>query len=183
MINSIKDLTPKEAKKVDSMARPNGSRPYYFDSSSATLVEITSDFEAWLILTPISVRARLANFFSTIINSKLNEWSDRSDLLNEWLKNEIDDLKTNIDNFGKLVTTYDEIRTDLTTYSSGFESVEEISKIVTDLTKLVGDYVERRDSLQFIKAVDTVLKGRAENLTENSKQEIQSWIKVLLDYQ
>jgi len=182
-ITGIKDLTPKEAKKVDSLARPNGSRPYYYNSGSGILVEISADFEAWIILTPISVRARLANFLSAIINSKLNEWSDRADLLTAWVKNEISDLKTNIDNYGKIASTYDEIRNDVTTYSSGFESVDELNKMIGDLTLLVGDYIDRRDTLQFTKAVDNVLKERGNNMAEDTKQEIQSWIRVLLDYQ
>jgi len=182
-ILGIRDLTSEEAKKVDSLAKPDGSRPSYFNSGTGTLVEISVDCEAWLIITPSTVRARLANFFSLIATSKLNDWSDRQDLLSAWAKNEIADLKSNIDSYGKIATTYDAIRGDLAKYSVGFDSVEEISKINNDLTTLVGDYIERRDSLQFIKTINVILKGRSNNLTDDVKQEIQSWVRVLLAYQ
>jgi hypothetical protein len=179
----IRDLTPEEAKKVDAKARPDGARPTYYNASTGTLVEISSDCEAWLILTPSTIKARLANFFSLISQSTLNTWSKRQDLLIAWATNEIKDLKGNIEAFGEIADTYDAIRKDLSDYTTGFESVEEINKIINDLTTVVGDYINRRDSLQFLKTINIILKARASNTSDEVKREIQSWVKVLLEYQ
>lgn len=179
----MRDLTSSEAKTVDAQAKQE--RPYYYNSDSAELVEISEDFEAWVILTPIGIRARLANFFQFILDNDINDWPLRKELLDEWLEDEEDDLRTEIEGYGTIVDTYDEIRDSLASSTIGFEDVDEVNRLSVDLTTSTGDLVERRDSLKFEKALSVVLKSRADGsgIPENVEQQIKSWIRILLTYE
>jgi len=179
----MRDLTSDEAKKVDAQAKQE--RPYYYSSDSAELVQISSDFEAWLILTPMGIRARLATFFQFILDNDINDWPQRKNLLDKWLEDEEDDLRTEIEGYGLTIDSYDEIRESLASSTAGFEDVDEVNRLAVDLTTSTGDLVERRDNLKFEKALSVVLQSRAEGsgIPDDVEQEIKSWVRLLLTYE
>lgn len=178
----MRDLTSEEAKLVDAKTKKN--KPYYYNATSGELIAISDDFEVWLILTPIGLRTRLANYFQFVIDNDINEWSTRQELLEEWLEDEIDDLRYEIEAYGDIVNTYDELKTGLSEHLSGFEDIDEVNKLSTDLTTSVGTSIDRKNSLQFEKAVSTVLLSKSEGtgVPDNVIQEIKSWIRILLTY-
>lgn len=178
----MRDLTSEEAKIVDAKAKKE--RPYYFNSETDELIQISAEFEIWLILTPAGLRTRLANYFQFVLNNDINDWSTRQELLEEWMEDEIDDLRNEIEAYGEIANTYDELKTGLSEYLPGFEDIDEVNKLSTDLTTSIGTTIDRKNSLQFEKAVNTVLLAKSEGsgVPDNVIQEIKSWVRLLLTY-
>lgn len=178
----MRDLSSAEAKSVDSQAKQE--LPYYYSSTEDKLIPISRDFECWLILTPMTVRARLANFLQLVLDNDINDWSTRKSLLEEWLDNEIDDLNAELDGYDLFADTYDEIRTSLSSSNNGFEDVDELNKLMTDLTTSTGEVMARRDSLKFTKYVCNSVLNRADGsgIPKSVEQEIKSWVRLLLTY-
>lgn len=176
-------LTPDETLKVASKAKPEGARPYVFDSGSGELAEISKEFESFLILAPAGIKAKAAQFIANILLFDINNLVVRNNLLKRWAEEEIADLDTEIKGYQDILDTYDEIIPKLSDAKTGFEDVVEVNTLLSGFILLVGDFGEQRDSYRFDKAVASVLNNRVQGtLPSNVKQEIESYAKALLTY-
>lgn len=176
-------LNSQETLTVAAKAKPDGARPYVYDSGTGKLSEISKEFEAFLILAPAGIKARAAQFIANIILFDINNLTIRNNLLKRWAEDEIADLDNEIKAYQDILDTYDNIIPKLADAKTGFEDVPEVNTLLSSFILVVGDFGEQRDSLRFDKAVASVIVGRDQGALPSSiKQEIESYAKALLTY-
>lgn len=177
-------LTSQEATKVAKKAKADGFRPQIFNSSSGILEEITKEFEIFLILSKPGIKAKAAQFISTIIQSDINNLVVRNNLLRRWAEDELADIDKEIEGYQDLLDIYDEIFPQLGEAKTGFEDVVEVNNLFSSFNLLTGDFAEQRDSLRFDKAATTVINNRDSGvLPSDIKKELESYARALLAYE
>jgi hypothetical protein len=180
----MRTLTAEEAERVSSQARGDGNRPELFSSLTATASEISEEFEIFLILTPVSVRNQIANFFQVILENNPNDLEDRADLLSEFLEEELRNDTESLRAFDNYTELYDQIRDSFSNVAEGFTDVGETSLLQEAINTSLGPLAELRDRYQFNYSVLNVLRSRAEaSGNANFRSELQSWIRVLATYE
>ena len=176
-------LTSDEASIIMSKAKPEGTRPQVYSAATGTLSQISKDFEAFLILAPAGMKANAATFISSILLFDINNLVVRNNLLKRWLEEEMADINVELKGYEDIMANYDELRPALASAASGFEDVSEVKAMLSNFTLLLGDFGEKRDSLNFAKAASNVLNNREiGKLPAATKQEIESYARVLLTY-
>lgn len=177
-------LTAEEADRVAGAARGDGDRPTLFSASSGAENEISSDFEVYLILTDISVRTQVANFFQVILDNDPNDLDAYNELLLEFLVEEISNAEEGKREFSDVTEFYDTTRASYSNTTDGFTDVEEVNLLQEALTNSLGQLAEQRDRFVFNVAALTVLQDRAnESGSSEFRQELESWIRVLVEYE
>lgn len=179
----MRRLTLEEAETVTSSAREEGNRPEFFNAQSRVSEEISQEFEAYLILTPISVRSSVSSFFQTILDNDPNQIETRNQLIDEYLEEEQRNELESQRMYQQLTEYYDQIRANLSASLDGFENVAEATLLQEALTKSMGDIVSARDRHTFNYAVLAVLASRVETGgASDFEQELQAWVRVLVEY-
>lgn len=179
----MRRLTLEEAETVTSSAREEGNRPEFFNAQSRVSEEISQEFEAYLILTPISVRSSVSSFFQTILDNDPNQIEVRNQLIDEYLEEEQRNELESQRMYQQLTEYYDQVRSDLSSSLDGFESVAEATLLQEALTKSMGDIVSARDRHTFNYAALAVLASRVETGgAADFEQELQAWVRVLVEY-
>ena len=177
-------LTSEEALLVASKAKPDGSRPFVFDSGTGQLSEISKDFESFLIISKAGIKARAAQFIANIILFDINNLTVRNRLLKRWASDEIADISRELIGYQDILDTYDDIIPQLGEAKDGFEDVSEVNTLISSFNLLTGDFAEQRDSLKFESSVAKVLTNRTDgSLPSNLKKELESYARALLTYE
>jgi hypothetical protein len=177
-------LTSEEAQAVAAKAKPNGSRPFIFDSSTGTLLEISKDFETFLILSSAGIKAQVASYIANILLFDINNLVVRNNLMKRWCEDEIKNFNNEIKGYQDILDQYDDIQPKLAGAAVGFEDVPEVNTLIQDFTLMLGDFVEVRDGLVFAKAAANVINTRERGkLPANLKQEVESYARALLTYE
>jgi hypothetical protein len=177
----MRRLTLEEADTVSSSARED--RPTFFNAQTRASESISQEFEAYLILTPISVRSSVSSFFQTILENDPNQIDVRNQLINEYLEEEQRNELEGQRMYQQLTEYYDQVRTNLTASLDGFEDVTEATLLQEALTKSMGDIVAARDRHTFNYAALSVLASRVESGgAADFDQELQAWVRVLVEY-
>jgi len=179
----MRRLTLDEAETVTASARAAGDRPLFFNATTLTDEEISQEFEAYLILTPISTRSDTSTFFQTILDNDPNQLDLRQQLLTEYLEEELRNETESQRVFDDLTQYYDQVRSNLAASLEGFEDVTEATLLQESLTSSMGDIVSARDRHHFNYAVFSVLRRRLENGgSATLSQELRSWVRLLVEY-
>ena len=179
-----RSLTAEEADQVAQQARGDGDRPDLFIASRNSEEQISVDFEAWLIITDSSLRTQIANFFQTLLDNDPNDLETRTELLLEFLQEEIRNAQQFKEDFESITELYDTNRESLSGATDGFTDIAEVTLLQEALNNSFGPIVEQTDRFNFDYAALTVLQTRAngENAS-NFQQELESWIRVLAEYE
>jgi len=180
----MRRLTLDEAEQVSASAREPGERPTFYNATTRADEEISQEFEAYLILTPSSVRSEISTFFQTILDNDPNNVQLREQLLSEFLEEELRNASESQRVFSNLTEYYDSVRTSLSSSVEGFEDVTEVPLLQEATTSSMGDIVSTRDRHQLDYAVLRVLQTRAENgRSATLTEELRSWVRVLTEYE
>ena len=180
----IRDLTSDEVRLVDSRSKPDGSRPYVYDSSTLEYSEINRDVEVFLILAPLEWKNRLSNFLLALSDNDVTNLEARNELRDLWYRDEITDIGENLEGYTEIFSQYDSIRAGFNEASIGFESVEELSQLSKVTNSGLSTLVESRDSVSFAKAAITTLQTRSNSSSTRTdiRLELESWSQALLAY-
>jgi len=180
----MRRLTLEEASTVSERSRDVGSRPSFYDASTRDFVEISSEFETYLILAPAQVKSDVSSLFQTVLDNDPNQAGLRSDVLTSFLDLESDNELERKRRFESLTSLYDDVRSRFITSIEGFEDLREVSLLQESLTTSLEGIVASRDRHEFNNAVIQVLKRRdgASGLSE-SRTESQAWVRVLTEYE
>lgn len=177
-------LSAEEANQVSGAAREDGDRPELFIASTGAETEISTDFEVYLILTDIAVRTQIANFFQVILDNDPNDLASYTELLLEFLEEEISNAEEGKREFADVTEFYDATRTSYTNTTDGFTDVSEVNLLQEALANSLGPLAEQRDRFIFNVAALTVLQTRAnEGGSDSFTRELESWIRVLVEYE
>lgn len=179
-----RDLTVEEAGLVAQQARPSGQRPQIYTAATDSTAEISTDFETYLILTPISLRNQIAQYFQTIIDNDPNDLQTYSDLLTEFLEEELRNDTELMRAYNDYTSLYDQVRDAYSSSTDGFTDVDEVGELQVALTNSLGQLAEQRDRYSFNYAVLNVLRDRNNNSGRTGfVRELQSWIRALVTYE
>ena len=175
-------LTVEEADRIAQQARGD-DRPLVFVAARNAEELISEEFESWLILTDAGIRSQVANFFQTVIDNDPNNLETRTELLQEFIREEIVNTAEYRHAFKDVTSAYSSTRETLVDAADGFEDVTEVTLLQEAMTSSLGPLAEQNDRYAFNYAALTVLQRRAdgENLT-NFREELESWIRVLSEY-
>jgi len=177
-------LTAEEADKVSQHAREAGDRPTVFVASTGEETEISTNFEVYLIVTDVAVRTQVANFFQVILDNDPNNLASYSELLLEFLEEEISNSEEGKREFAQVTEFYDTTRDAYTNTIDGFSDVGEVTLLQEALTNSLGPLAEQRDRFIFNVSALSVLQARAtEGGSSVFRQELESWIRVLVEYE
>lgn len=177
-------LTPAESQRIQGKRKAEGSRPTYFDAGTSEFVPISRDFETLTLLLPIAFRARIGQYLTALTVANAGP-STMAELRREWLTARHADLNTVADSYGALVTSYESIRQGFMDAGSGFEDVLEYQRLLADLSKVVGAYVDDYEAAKFHRSVVNVLNTRAAatpGTTSPTLTELQSFVTAMLRY-
>lgn len=175
-------LSQEEERRISSKRKPDGQRLKYYDAASGQYVEISYDFETFVLLSPVGFRARVGTYLNALTAQSLSSAMD--DLRREWNEERKADAQAVMDGYGAVVTTYEDIRATMLELADGFDDTVEVSKLLADLSKVAGQTVDRYESAQYERAVASILADRASSSSEPSElqTELNSFIQVLLQY-
>lgn len=179
----MRTLTLEEAATVTDASRGDGDRPDFFNAQISSEAEISQEFEAYLILTPISTRSSVSSFFQVILDNDPNQIDVRNQLIDEFFeeekRNELEAQRM----YQQLTSYYDQVRSNLSASIEGFEDVQEATLLQEALTRSMGDIVAARDRHTFNYAALSVLSTRHEaGGAADFEQELRAWVRVLVEY-
>lgn len=179
----MRRLTLEETELVSNSAKAEGERPQFFNASTQTSEEISQNFEAYLIVTPIATRSDTSSFLQTILDNDPNQIDIRQQLMFEFLDEELNDSIEAQRGYESLTEYYDLVRSSLASSIEGFEDVEETTLLQESLTSSMGDIVSVRDRHKLNSSIVSVLRRRLDNgRSATLTQEIRSWIRLLVEY-
>lgn len=179
----MRRLTLDEVDVVAAGARGDGSRPTFFNAQTSSEEEISQNFEAFLLLTPTQIRSNVSNFFQVVLDNDPNQVEVRSDLFDEFMEEEKRNELRAQRMFSQLTEYYDRVRTEFSQAQEGFSDVTEVVLLQESLNRSLGDIVSSRDRHSYGYSVLSVLSARAESAGPSSHiQELQSWIRTLVEY-
>ena len=173
-------LTSDQLKKIDNNRQEE--RPYYYNSSLDKEFQISSDFEAYLILLENSVKNDIVKYLQ---KTKLdgNKRKDRDEILAIAIQNELDNANT----------LYNAYQTELSSFSTfrdsinveGFEQVAEIGLILDDLQFNIDEDLLALDRSQHLMTLTYLVQQSFTNnkMSDALIKEIDSWIEVINVYQ
>lgn len=180
----MRRLTLEEAEIVTSSAREDGSRPTFFNAQSRAEEEISQEFEAYLILTPISVRSSVSSFFQIVLDNDPNQIETRDQLVDEYLEEEQRNELESQRMYQQLTEYYDSIRSTFSSSLDGFENVTEATLLQEALTRSMGNIVSARDRHIFNYAALSVLASRIDSGgAVDFQQELRAWVRTLVEYE
>lgn len=184
---TVRDLTEAENRQVAGKRKPPGTRPAYLNSGTGEYNQISEDFETLTLLLPVGFRARIGQYL-TLSRVASTGPSTMDELRTEFLSSRNRDLQTTTDSYGAIVTAYEDIRSRLQAAASGFEDVPEYQRLLADLAKTVGPYVDDYEALRFQRSVTNVLETRSQaqpaapGSTSPIQTELQSLVTAMLRY-
>lgn len=178
----MRDLTPEEVQKVNSKSKPDGSRPFIFNSSTSQLEEIGRDLEVFIILAPNDWKNDYSNFLNFIADNDIGRLSTRDELRDQWLEDESIDISSELLNYDNLINEYSALRGVLVEISDGFETLSSLNDLSLATNKGMSEIVPSRDSVRFSKSVFDVLKLRHNASRDNLILELKTWAQALISY-
>ena len=177
-------LTLDEADLVTRQSREDGNKPELYRSVDETETEIGRDFESYLIVTPTSTLSSISSFFQVILDNDPNQVDLRDQLLSEFLEEEQRNENEYVRMYQQITELYDQTRESLSSSLEGFDDVEESALLQEAFTRSMGDIVSSRDRHTFNSSVLSVLSSRKDaSGSSELRRELQSWVRVLLEYE
>lgn len=181
----MRELTSQERQQIANKRKPENERPRYFNAGSQKYERISYDFETFILLISIGFRASIGQYLAALGATTIGGGS-LDGLRSQWLQERFDDAQDVADSYGTLVTSYEDIRSNLLSASSGFEDVVEVTLMLSDFSKTVGGIVDAYEDAKFERSVANVLTLKYRNSNETTSSplstELNSFIEVMLQY-
>jgi len=182
------DFSEIDLKNLDLKRKKTSDRPTWFNASTAQEETISDRFESWLILTPVEVRATIAQGLQEVLDEESLLQTSKNELLAQFISDESDDL----DKRSETVTALSDIVPNLGGLAAGLvykEDTPEVALLFDNLLLPMPAINRLSDNVRFdqnwLAMCDTLFQ-RENTVTSagdsNKRKEIESMIKVLLAY-
>jgi hypothetical protein len=156
--------------------------PEYYSAASSQYVEISRDFEAFLILSSSDLKNAALNWIQTTVDlQKKNKLRD--DLTALAVQNELTNAQAKIAEYNTQLNGFGQFRTNFQANST-FASVSEVQLFLTDLQVVIDEMATGLDRATFDQTICQVIQ-RGQNqvsISQNQIQELQSWTSVISTY-
>ena len=175
------NLDDNQRKIIDVKSKPEGTRPKFFNAGVGEMQEISTDFEAFLILQGRSRNTATVQWLDQCSEMTVRDLA-RDALAAQALKNDIDDaensqfeLSAYIDFFSNFKTGYD---------LSGFENVTEAGMLLQDLQRPMQEVQTLVNRLKHRQSYCTITMNTLSNSGVNAldKRQVDSWYSPLSAY-
>jgi len=175
-------MPPNLTAAQESVVRTNSksSKPSVYNPGGTTATAISSNFEAWLILTSKGVKSKLLGWLKTILDSEADK--DYEDLLLETMTAEQLNLSTLSGNVATQTSSFDTWRAD--PGISGWQDVAEIGWLMQEVQQGFSPYQEQ-DELKHAEALRAAVGTRGASSKDSKasrKTRLNAWIAALNAY-
>lgn len=175
-------LTDQEAQVVQQKRKNVDDLPTYFNADLQTNVQISRDFEAFLILAPDDLKTSAINWIKQATDlQKTNK--DRDALSDLAIAQEILNATNKMNALDAVLGDFNDFRSSFQTDST-FADIPEVQQFLFDLQRVIEELVNSRDRAQFDSVASQVIQRGDDRLviTNPEIQELQSWTGVLSQY-
>jgi len=171
-------LSPSENQQVE--AKRKSVKPFWYNANSGQWTPISDDFEAFLILTPISKKKSAVDWLNTL-SFGLNSNTARTIVAQDFLARELSDITLQLEGLNALLTPYSSFRSDFVS-GTRFLGVSEVASVLEDSRLGIDRIIELRTDLKHRSTINTAVQTRetAEGVTETRKTQAKSWAIPLL---
>jgi len=169
------ELTEEQTQYVES--RRKSPRPKRYDSTLGLFMEISEDLETYLILTPFAERKQIIDYIKAVVDAVPITDED-----NEILDQTISQAKNNATTLMESAESSDTSIGKLPS-PAGFRTIAELQSLYASI-KDAGSLIERnyydaKQSYNIVNFLDTI---RDSFISTPKKQELKSWVGILLSY-
>lgn len=174
-------LDENQAKIVATKKLSPTKRPKYYDAKKGTKVQISEDFEAFLILMGKTRNKEALDWLSQANGYAIAD-ADRDALIDKALDNELTEAqiaKAELSPIGEQFSRFRE-RFQL----KGFEGVAEAGQFFADVQRPMGEILSLMGRHQHRVVFATLLKSQllAQGVTRDQQKQIASWNEPLTSY-
>lgn len=175
-------LTLTDAQQATVDPRRRDTPPSYFDADLQTKVEISRDFEAFLILAPTNLKTSAINWIKTSVDlQQVNK--DRDALVGLAITQEILNATNKMNALNDTLDDFNTFRENFQT-NEDFSAIPEVQQFLLDLQRPIAELAAALDRAQFDATVSQVVQRGNDELvvTAPEIEELQSWTGVLSVY-
>jgi len=176
------DLNPGERGLYEAFRRPDGANlPTYFSSDTNSDVEISREFESFLILTDRGLRSKMVSWLQGT-STRLQTNVGREELFVAMCDVELNASVDEIVEADSELQSFTEFRNEL--FAGKFATVPEVRTLLNDLQLGISAKTRTRDSAQHRNNAASII-AQINQLNDDSlgrQQQAQSWMGVLLAY-
>ena len=174
-------LDPTQLITVSAKRLPEAQRPYYYNASLSQKVQITPDFEAFLILQGHANNKKATDWLQKANGFAIHD-SDRDALLAAYMDNELEDATAAANEVEPIMSQFADFRSSYIV--AGFEGVTEVGLFLDDLQRpmseilVLGDRQRHRQQYALLSKKILTNKG----LAQAQLKELNSWFDPLTAY-
>lgn len=177
----MRDLTQEEEALVARSRKT--TRPRYYSAATDQDLTISLDMETWLIITPLTARARFATWLQQLSGFAVHD-TPMDQLAADFQEDELANATDQREALQGLFQPYDEFYGSLPL--RGFEDLPELYALMEQTRVGLGRISETHDDSIFAFAMANAEQDAQETTdAEDStgrQRELRSWIPVLLAY-
>lgn len=179
---AIDDLPIDQKNTVLTQQRSQDNLPSYFNAALRTNVQISREFEAFLILAPTKLKSTALQWIQQAVT--LNQENKQRDaLLSLATANELSNAGLKIDECNTQLNAYNTFRSQFA-IQQALDTDPDVQLFLADLQNTIGDLIVQYDRAFFDQTIATVLQNSLTPgaVTEAQVEELQSWTSVISAY-
>jgi hypothetical protein len=162
-------------------------RPLYYSSINKKYLQISDDFEGYLILQSAEEKRKILTWISDIAKIN-NDTKDQNILLQRFMDVRSADADDRIAELDEKLNKYSEMQADLITDGndvSRYSSIVELDLMVRSISKPLDNLLIQREQAFHEKNIIAAVTNavRSEQITDETKKELSSWQGVISSYQ
>ena len=175
-------LSPSDQATVQENQRSTDQLPEYYDALSKQDIQISRDFEAFLILTSDTLKTAALAWIQKATNlNKTNKFRDA--LTQIAIGQELANAQAQLAEYDLQLQHFTDFRTTFKA-ATEFAGVSEVQLFLSDLQRGIEELSIGRDRAFFDQTISEVLLNFEDQtqITEDQVQELQSWTTVISEY-
>jgi hypothetical protein len=179
-------FTTQEQELINQQSLKPSGRPYYYSSAKKNPVQITEDFEGFLILQSTDQKQKTLNWLRTALSLE-EDHKDRDVLLSRYMDTRKEDADARLAELDKRTQDFIDFKTHFLTDggdSSRLASIEEVNLLAKSLQRPLDKMVVQQEAAFHEGVLAKLLKIKLTNeqSTDETKKEMDSWQVVLSAY-
>lgn len=175
-------LSPQVQAYVQGKMRATSALPSYYDAETQQNVQISRDFEAFLIVSDDSLKTSALSWIQKATQiTQVNQLRDS--LVQLGLAQELKNAQARVAEYNNQLQDFSTFRANFQTQTA-FAGVPEVQLFLSDLQAMIGELSVGLDRATFDQNVSNILIQYGDNteVTEGQVEELQSWTSVISAY-
>jgi len=161
-------------------------RPSYYSITSKSYIQISSDFEGYLILQSADDKQKVLTWM-TDVNKINNDKTDQNELLNRFMAVRSDDVAARITELDDKLDEYSNMQADLITDGkdpSRYGDIIELSLMVNTISRPIDNLnLQREQAFHEQNMIQVITDAvRSEQVNDDTTKELTSWQTIMSTY-